>query len=243
MAHDERYIVVRTPEAPDYFSGNMLVLEARPLPGDLPRLEYDFAQLIGTPPTIAHRSFAWHEGAAGTIDFDAYATHGYRASLCSVLIAERATMRPAAINGAIEVRLFDSDRDWDAWTRLELAETSDPASDVSRRYIDYQRSAYRRLIERQWGNWWGAFIDGELVGSLGLFFFGNIGRFQSIVTREDHRGKGICRTLVTEVVKRTAGMRDRLVVVADEAHRAIRIYESLGFVAQARIGNLCHEPH
>ena len=32
------YIVVRTPDAPEYFFGNMLVLQQRPLGSDLKRL-------------------------------------------------------------------------------------------------------------------------------------------------------------------------------------------------------------
>ena len=242
VTHDDRYVVLRTPEAPDYFSGNRLIVGARPAPGDRRRLEDDFAQRIGAPPAIACRSFAWPEDEVGAIDLDEYVAHGYASSMYAVLTAERSTMRSSALNGSVDVRLFDSEDDWDDWTSMSLAQMPDPVSDVSRRCVDYQRYAYRRLIDKQLGNWWGAFIGGELVGSLGLFFFGNTGRFQSIVTREDQRSKGICRTLLTEVVKRTAGMRDRLVMVADEAHHAIRVYESLGFVRQARIGNLCYVP-
>src|SRR5579863_4814804 len=43
--HD--YIVVRTPDAPEYFFGNMLVMQQRPSDGDLKKLEHDFAQLVG----------------------------------------------------------------------------------------------------------------------------------------------------------------------------------------------------
>ncbi|WP_206956959.1 GNAT family N-acetyltransferase [Trinickia acidisoli] len=242
VSHEAPYIVMRTPNAPDYFSGNMLVLEGRPAQEDRRRLESEFARLVGAPPTIAHRSFAWPEEEGASIDLDEYAAHGYDQSICSVLVAESHALRSTAINDAVQVRLFESDRDWDDWARLSLTEMPDPTGEVSLRCVQFQRSAYRRLIERQWGNWWGAFVDGELVGSLGLFFFGPIGRFQSIVTREDQRNKRICRTLLTEVVKRTAGARDRLVIVADETYHAIRLYESLGFVRQARIGSLCRAP-
>jgi ribosomal protein S18 acetylase RimI-like enzyme len=242
VTHDDPYLVMRTPEAPDYFSGNTLVLERRPLHKERERLEDDFAQRIGMPPAVSHRSFAWPEKTADKIDLDAYVAHGYTASIHSVLVAERDTMRPSPTNDTVQVRLFESDRDWDAWARIALAELPETASGTSRRCVEFQRAAYRRLIDKQFGNWWGAFIDDELVGSLGLFFFGSIGRFQSIVTREDHRNKRVCRTLLTEVVKRTAGARDRLVIVADEAHHAMKLYESLGFVRQARTGNLCQSP-
>ena len=246
VSHEDRYAVMRTPQAPEYFSGNLPVLAARPSQEDRQRIEEDFARLIGTPPAIVHRSFAWPEADGGRVDwasdFEPYAAHGYEARVCSVLVAERNAVHSASINEAVEVRLLDSDRDWDDWTRLSLADMPDPESEVSLRCVDFQRSAYRGLIDRQWGNGWGAFIDGEMVGSLGLFFFGRIGRFQSIVTREDRRNQRICRTLLTEVVKRAAGARDRLVIVADEAYHAIRLYESLGFVREGRIGTLCQAP-
>jgi ribosomal protein S18 acetylase RimI-like enzyme len=242
VSHDEGYAIVRTQQAPEYFSGNMLVLSARPAKTDHQRLEDDFARLIGGPPAIVHRSFAWPEDTGTIADLHSYADYGYEASMCSVLVAERDAVHAGEINTSVDVRLFDSDRDWQDWARLTLTDMPNPGSDASLGCVDFQRSAYRRLIERQFGNWWGAFIDGELVGSLGLFFFGRIGRFQSIVTREDQRNKRVCRTLLTEVIKRAAGARDRLVIVADEGYHAIRLYESLGFKRQARIGSLCQTP-
>ncbi|MDR6376853.1 hypothetical protein [Paraburkholderia caledonica] len=57
------YIVVRTPDAPEYFFGNMLVLRQRPSASDLELLEHDFGDLVGTPPLFAHRTFMWPESA------------------------------------------------------------------------------------------------------------------------------------------------------------------------------------
>ena len=248
VSHDGRYAIMRTAQAPEYFSGNMLVLDGPPGDDDRQRLEDDFARLIGTPPAMVHRSFAWPEGEGAVRDLDAFIGQGYERATCSVLVAERNAVHSPEINEAVEVRLFDtnsdsgSERDWDDWLQMSLADMPDPGSDVSRRCVAFQRDAYRALIERQWGNWWGAFIDGEMVGSLGLFFFGRIGRFQSIVTRRDQRNKRVCRTLLTEVVKRAAGARDRLVIVADENYHAHRLYEALGFACQARIGTLCQAP-
>lgn len=101
------YVVMRTPQAPDYFSGNMLVLEGRPSHEQRPRLEDDFARLVGSPPTIRHRSFAWHEPTDDRVDLDAYAAHGYRPSVCGVLLGQRSALRASVVNDAVEVRLFD----------------------------------------------------------------------------------------------------------------------------------------
>jgi predicted GNAT family acetyltransferase len=80
------------------------------------------------------------------------------------------------------------------------------------------------------------------VGCLGLFFLAGMGRFQSVVTAEQHRNRGICKTLLSEVISRTAGFAGPLVMVADEAYHAGKIYESLGFVQRGRVASLCQEP-
>jgi hypothetical protein len=115
---------------------------------------------------------------------------------------------------------------------MQLADMLNPSSEVSRRCIDFQQIAYRQLSDKGLRNWWGAFIDGEQVGRLGLFFFERVGRFQSVITAEHQRNKGVCKTLVAKVTKDTAELWDQLVMVADESHHALHIYEALGFRPQ-----------
>jgi hypothetical protein len=68
---------------------------------------------------------------------------------------------------------------------------ADPSDPTSQRYLARQQCAYRRLIGRAMGDWWGAFIDGEQVGSLGLYFLEGIGRFQSVITGAQHRNRNV----------------------------------------------------
>ena len=75
-----------------------------------------------------------------------------------------------------------------------------------------------------------------------MFFLEGMGRFQSVITGERHRNRNVCKSLLSEVISRTAGRADRLVMVADETYHAGKIYESLGFVQQGRVASLCQEP-
>ncbi|TDY22448.1 hypothetical protein B0G81_2756 [Paraburkholderia sp. BL6665CI2N2] len=236
------YIVVRTPGAPEYFFGNMLVLQQEPAESDLKRLEHDFAQLIGTPPLIAHRTFAWPESADSVVTLDAFVKQGYEATVCRVLVAHPDEINQVATNSLVKVRPFAMQQEWDDWSRMQLADMPNPTGISSQRYMAHQQRAYRNLIERGLGNWWGAFIDDEQVGSLGLFFLDGIGRFQAVITETRHRNKNICKTSVSEVVKLTAGRSDRLVMVADETYHAGAIYEAMGFRQQGRVASLCREP-
>ncbi|MEM5451115.1 MULTISPECIES: GNAT family N-acetyltransferase [Paraburkholderia] len=236
------YIVVRTPDAPEYFFGNMLVLRQRPLVSDLKGLEHDFAQLIGTLPLIAHRTFAWPEGADGAVTLDAFVERGYDATVCRVLTAHPDDIRLLATNSLVKVRPLTGRQDWDDWSRMQLADMPNPTDITSQRYMAHQQTAYRRLIDRGLGNWWGAFINDEQVGSLGLFFLDGIGRFQSVITGQQHRNRNVCKTLVGEVIRRTVGRSSKLVIVADESYHAGAIYEAMGFQQQGRVASLCQEP-
>ena len=236
------YIVVRTPDAPEYFFGNMLVLHKRPSANDLRLLEHDFGQLVGTPPLIAHRTFAWPESADSEVTFDAFVEQGYDATVCRVLVAHPDEIIPVATNPLVSVRPFTTQQDWDDWSRMQLADMPNPTGIGSQRYMAHQQRAYRSLIERGLGNWWGAFIGNEQVGSLGLFFLDGIGRFQTVITGAQHRNRNVCKTLVTEVIRLSAGRSDRLVMVADETQHAGAIYKAMGFRQQGRLASLCQEP-
>lgn len=236
------YLTVRTPDAPDYFFGNLLVLPARPAAADLPQLEHDFARLIGVPPRIAHRTFTWPENGDGEVDLAAFAAHGYETTVCRVLAAHPREVRASAVDASLEIRPFAAERDWDDWLQLQQADMATPDEPSTQRFLAYQQAAHRQLIARGLGDWWGAFTDGELVGCLGLFFLYGIGCFQSIVTAEAHRNRNVCKTLLAAVAERTAGRAERLVVVADEAYHAGAIYEKMGFRPQGRMASLCRTP-
>ncbi|CAG9243307.1 GNAT family N-acetyltransferase [Paraburkholderia caribensis] len=236
------YIVVRTPDAPEYFFGNMLVLPQCPSAKDLNRLEHDFAQLVGSPPLIAHRAFIWSESAYGAVTLDAFVEQGYEATVCRVLAANPEDICPVATNSRVVVRAFSVQQDWDDWSCMQLADMPNPTDVTSQRYIAHRQAAYRSLIDRGLGAWWGAFIDDEQVGSLGLFVLDGVGRFQSVITGSQHRNRNVCKTLVREVTRQIVGRANRLVIVADEAYHAGRIYEMMGFQQQGRVASLCQDP-
>lgn len=238
----DRYIVVRTPDVPEYFFGNMLVLDQRPTERALMRLEADFASYIGVPPRIAHRTFTWAESEAGSVDLSGFVKHGYDATMCRVLCAHPQEIQPIELKRDIEVRPLSSQDDWDVWAELHLADMANPRALTSQRFIAFQQRAYQTLVERGLGNGWGAFVGNKQVANLGLFFLEGVGRFQSVITAPQYRNKGICKSLVSEVVRRAARDAEQLVMVADEDYFAGNLYEALGFRRQGRVGSLCREP-
>ncbi|WLQ11247.1 GNAT family N-acetyltransferase [Hahella aquimaris] len=237
-----RYVVITTPSNPNYYFGNYLLLKTPPRADQWTDLELDFARYVGAPPRIKHFAFQWRvsdeeDGA----DMSGFMQRGYEYMECAVLTAKQSALsEPQKINAEVNVRMLQSEKDWRAWYELELQERDvDQPMEEYVAFLQGVRDMYRSMIVAGRGNWFGAFQQGELVGSVGLFFDERIGRFQNVLTKSSHRSRGICHALVYAIAKAGFDRADILVMVADENYHAARIYESLGFQPSERQASLC----
>ena len=100
---------------------------------------------------------------------------------------------------------------------------------------------YRKMIESGNGRWFGATFDNQIVGSLGIFSDGDIGRYQIVSTRKDFQRRGVCSTLVYKSAKYALEKMklNKLVMVADEDYHAAKIYESVGFIPTEKQVGVC----
>lgn len=244
VVRNGEYTVMRTPGAPDYYFGNLLVLDRAPQNGELEKLESDFAKFIGAPPRIKHRAFQWPVVGDEIPALDSFIQAGYEFSETAVLIATPADMvTPERVSPAVTIRRYRDPADWSDWTDMQLAYNSGKFPEPEfRNFLAGKQAVYEQLTVENRGDWWGAFVGGKQVANLGLFFEGETGRFQSVHTDPDYRNQGICRTLVNHVARQGFERAARLVMAADEGYHAARIYESLGFRRRERMASLCWWP-
>ncbi len=116
---------------------------------------------------------------------------------------------------------------------LELQpDESSEQPDAYRRFVTDGFVVSRALVEDGDAVWMGGFIGDRLEAQMGLVDAGDgLGRFQAVETRPAARGQGLCGTLAYATARyglEAMGAQE-LVIVADPAYVAIRIYESLGF--------------
>lgn len=226
------YLVVRTPKNPGYRWGNFLIFDRAPGTGDLERWKAIFADEIGTPPVYNHYVFGWDGSRRGEIE--PFLEAGFRLEESAVLTAQSVNP-PPKLNTACQVRGFTPD-DWREWIELELAMNAaeSPQNQEGagfRTYLEGKAAEYRAMTASGLGQWFGAFVDGRLAASLGLFVWHGLGRFQLVATHPAYRRQGLCGTLVYRVSQ--LGLEqmgaETLVMVADPHYIAIQIYESVGF--------------
>ena len=243
----DHHMVVRTPDQPDYFWGNLLILPDAPDVGDEARWPELFAREIGSEPDVRHMVFQWDtvDGSPGAAD--RFVPLGFSLDRSEVLSTRTPCTAPRR-NPAIEVRELRSDADWHALLELSVL-CRDPAysEDLFREFITARQRTYRRWTQAGHGDWYGAFLEDRLVADLGLFDTGGgLGRFQAVETHPELRRRGICATLVSEVSRRAleSGVFHELVMVAqeDDAHGAGRVYRSVGYRPIERMAALTRFP-
>lgn len=225
------HLVVRSPDNPGFIWGNYLLFSAPPSAGDLPRWCRLYDEAFRHSPGRVARTFTWDradgfEGAA--LEFvDA----GFALERTDILVCRRA-LAPPRRNPGLDIRPLEGDLEYGAAVDMQV-QSREPcfAEAPYRRFRLARMAAYRLLVAEGRGQWWGAFLDGTLVGDLGLFVVEGLGRYQFVTTDPAHRRRGVCSTLLAVTATAALARPDvhALVIAADPEGHARAIYESVGF--------------
>lgn len=227
------YVAVRTPANPTFRWGNFDLLAGPPPAEEVARV---LARYDEDLPDGDFRTF----GVDGTTEqADALAplvAAGPRIERATAMTATPTDLRPPARpHTEVELRPLVSDDDWAQRVEHAVAvDEADPEGNGEgyRLFAERRARSDRALVEAGHGAWWGAFLDGRLVCTMGIVDAGDgLARYQNVETHPEHRGRGIAGTLVHRVA--TYAVEERgartLVMVADPDYLAIRVYRSAGF--------------
>ncbi len=221
-------LVVRTPANPTYYWGNFYLLDRPPaaekVAGLLDAFDADF-------PDSEHRAL----GVDGVDDQTAALAPLVEAGPVldvSTVMTASTVHPPPRPNEDATYRQLSSDDDWAQRIEVAMAVDTEYDPDKHRIFVTRKAAHDRALCEAGHGTWWGAFVGDDLATVMGLVEVdGELGRYQSVETHPDFRGRGLAGTLVHRVA--AYGLEERglrtLVMVADPDYLAIRIYRSVGF--------------
>ena len=233
------YLVVKTPSNPGFMFGNFLLFFHAPKLGTLERWKALFKTEFTDLPEVKHLTFLWDSPAEGVGDVTELVMEGFKIDF-SVVLTAQSVRRPAKFNSRLEVRPMTTASEWAEVTENQIStKAAEYEIGSYRTFKERQMARYRAMSEQGLGRWFGAYLDGKLVGDLGIYregIHGTLGRFQSVGTHPEFRRQGVCGTLVYESAKFALGemgLQD-LVMVADENYHAAKIYESVGFLPCAK---------
>jgi len=224
------YLVVRTPENPGFHWGNYLLFGEPPQTADRRRWPQLFRREFPDDQQVRHIAFSWDSSQSGCAE--EFREDGYRLERSLALSSQHPVLPPRA-NQDVVVRPLSQEQEFAAALEIQV-ECREPVFlyEPYRNFRQKQMKLYRRMISRQHGQWFGAFLENKLVADLGVFHKDGVARYQSVSTHPDHRCQGICGRLVYEAgrhaLQRFPGVQT-LVMVAEAGHQAARVYQSAGF--------------
>jgi len=217
------YLVVRTADNPGFYWGNFLLLGAWPGPGTADGWLARFTAEFPLARHVAIGVDAADEQPEVSAEF-----------LAAGLAPERATVLTCACvqpppnqNTEAQIRPLASDDDWRQSFRLGIRCYGDDGP-----YLHRRAQARRQLTEAGRAAWFGAFSGGRLLAQLGVCDAGGgLARYQDVETDPAARRRGLAGTLVWHAGRyaREAFGAGTLVIVADPAEAAIRLYRACGF--------------
>ena len=228
----EDALVITTPENPFWRWGNLIVLKAWPRPEDTVHWKNLYVSKIAPLQSVPNRLLVWEGSRDKHGVLEPYTEDGLTFSTFDVLRLGR-LHKPSTHRPDIIIRtISDDDEEW-----REVVSVNVECFGILSDDPDYQRFAerrlahHRRMVAKGLGCWYAASIDGELAGSLGIFWGDGLCRFQEVAVRPRFRHQGIAATLVYEAAK--SAQREyphhSQIIAADAEGDAIRIYRTLGF--------------
>lgn len=235
------YLVIKTPENPSFHWGNYLLFPEPPETGDRQRWPELFRREFPDPQAVRHIAFSWDSPESGNAS--AFIPDGYRLETTVALSTNRPLLPPRA-HPDVTVRTLTHDHEFAAALDLQVA-CRDPifSFESYREFRQRQTVLYRQMIARNYGQWFGAFLEDKLVADLGVFHADGVARYQSVSTHPDHRCQGICGRLVHDAgqhaLQNFPGVHT-LVMVAESDRQAARVYQSCGFHPHETIHALSH---
>lgn len=222
------YLLIQTPENPGFYWGNYVLFQDAPREGDFKRWTDLFRREFPYYSTIKHMVFAWQEPRKG--DVSEFLASKFRLTNV-VVLATQEVQKTERFNASLRVQPILTESQWSTVLEDSVRDNTEHDPISFRKFKEQQLSDYKKLQEAGKGQWYGAYIEDELVGNCGVFFEDGLARFQQVITNEEHRNKGVCNTLVYEVSMRALTRSDvhTLVMEADVDYHAAKIYEGIGF--------------
>lgn len=239
----EEHVVVRTPSNPRFWFGNFVLFAGPPAPGDGARWERIFAAEIGGRPGVEHVNLAWDAVAGEVGAASELVAAGYELIRGVFLAAERT--RPAARDAT--VRPLATEAEWRAALAVHHAVADPGASGVDpggvRAFQAAQHARYRLMAAAGFGHAYGAFVDGRLVGTMGVFGpdeRADAVRCQSVAVHPDFQRRGLGAALVHGACGHAlaATGAGRVWMYGDPDGRARRVYEAVGFRPEEHVAAL-----
>ena len=228
VTHHDYYSVIRTPTEPDYWSGNIIVINGESVD---PRAEIALFRVAH--PDAAHCRVMWDVPGMALDHVSAVLTpDGFDVSIVETLILN-GEMRAVDVPDGIALRTIKTDQDWADFAVFQTESAIEEGRDmaVHAPFQTRRNAAKRAQNEAGFGAWFAAYDGDLMVGTLGMYVGEGLARYQAVETRASHRKRGISSALLRHAFEWARGQDPdaQVIIVADAQGDGGRLYRKMGF--------------
>lgn len=237
------HLVIRTPSNPTHYWGNLLLFKEPPCDGDCDKMIDAYHSEFGA--ASGHVAIGWESQELGVVS--EFKEKGYDVMEDIVLKLDH-PRTPSRLNNGLIIEKIEDESQWNDVLELQAKEyvtwdSSEGFGVFRKRLLE----GLRNLKNQGHGEWWGAYSEGKLIGSMGLYFdiSRKVGRFQLVDTDSDHRRKGVCGTLLHHIVQDAYENSEspELFIVTEQDNPSARVYESVGFKRIQKMHGVSRSDH
>ncbi len=234
VARKESYVFVHTQERPDFVWGNYILMIHDPQIQQFTELVKLWLDEFASHPEVDTVAITWESGLASTEVYVPHRgsrlPHSFDLTAGTVMQAEASTVRYADDVSGLLIHPVEGSAMWSELEALWITNLGDGSAESSD-FLSWRVESYRSLIDAGRGEWWGAWAEGTLCGTAGLFWGDGVGSFQEVVTHAPYRRQGIASRLCSQMASAffESNPAGNLVVVAERNSVAERVYRRLGF--------------
>ena len=224
------YIVVRTPDRPDYFWGNYIIMPSAPAPNSYNHWLAVFESEIGPKSQTGFVAITWDSpGDQGQCV--QFTDKGFSLQTSKILSASRVHPPPKS-NPHVTFKPLHTESDFAQTIEVHFTPDWQYSSDEAQiKFLKDSANSSRKLVNAGTAIFIGAFKGDKLTAVVEMYYNDTLCVFDSVATHRDHRRQGICSSLIHYASQYALTQLNcqTLTLEADEDYHAAKIYESIGF--------------
>ncbi|MHC4553355.1 MAG: GNAT family N-acetyltransferase [Planctomycetota bacterium] len=224
------YIVVRTPNRPDFFWGNYIIMPSAPTTDVYEHWLTIFESEIGPKSKTGFVAITW-DGNGQQGDTDQFTDKGFELQT-SVILSASCVHAPPKTNPHVTIRPLQTESDFEQTIDVHFTPNWEYSSDEDQiLFLQDSIKDFRKRVDTGNTISIGAFLDNKLTAVVEMYYNNTLCVLDSVATHRDYRRQKICSTLTYYASQYALTQLNcqTLALEADAEYHAAAIYESIGF--------------
>ncbi|WGL61226.1 N-acetyltransferase [Pigmentibacter sp. JX0631] len=225
------YIVLYTLNNLDFFWGNYLILKNPLSIGDFEKWTKYYQNEFSNISSNKQMCFSW-PGDLSYIELNKFKENNFIFFDRLTMTARKKDIKCKYYNNEVLCKRMVTNDDWEQVLNFQFKINEFLNKKKSKSYIEKRVFEFKSYTDNNHGYWYAAFLNGEIISDVGLYWNDEFARLQNLKTLKEYRKLGVAQTLIKYAIEDSN--QEFFTLEAEENGLAINMYKSIGFTVQEK---------